>query len=103
MDFLENIVTEANAEKRVILIENEDKAFLDLNRLQFSFDSIFENKWLMTIHNIKATWKILNGVNFQCEWKKTEDSFGKLKSELEKGHLKWKLSFNVDFLGYIIN
>ena len=93
VDFLEDIVAEADAEKRIILIEDEDKASLDLNRPQFSSDPIFGSKWLMTIHNTKAAWKILDGVNFQCEWKRTEDSFGKLKSELEKGQLKWELQF----------
>ena len=39
----------------------------------------------MTIHNTEAAWKILDGVNFQCEWERTEDSLRKLKSELEKG------------------
>ena len=34
---------------------------------------------------------------------RTEDSLGKLKSELEKGQLKWKSSFNADFLGHIID
>ena len=42
----------------------------------------------MTIHDIKAGWKILNGVNFQCKWERTEDSLEKLKSELGKGQLK---------------
>ena len=57
----------------------------------------------MTIHNTEGAWKILNGVNFQCEWERTEDSLGKLKSELEKGQLKWESSFDADFLGYIID
>ena len=57
----------------------------------------------MTIHNTEAAWKILNGVNFQCEWEKTEDSLGKLKSELEKGQLKWESSFDAYFLGHIID
>ena len=57
----------------------------------------------MTIHNTEAAWKILNEANFQCEWKKTEDSFEKLKSELEKGQLKWESSFDADFLSYIID
>ena len=38
----------------------------------------------MTIHNTKAAWKILDEVNFQCEWERTEDSLKKLKSEMEK-------------------
>ena len=57
----------------------------------------------MTIHNTKGAWKILDEVNFQCEWERTEDSHGKLKSELEKGQLKWELSFDADFLGHIID
>ena len=47
----------------------------------------------MTIHNTEGAWKILDGVNFQCEWERTENSLGKLKSELEKGQLKWESSF----------
>ena len=85
MDFLENIVAEADAERRIILIEDKDEASPDLNRPWFSSDPISRSKWLMTIHNIKATWKILDEVNFQCEWERTEDSLGKLKNELEKG------------------
>ena len=42
-------------------------------------------------------------MNFQCEWERTEDSLGKLKSELEKGQLKWESSFDADFLGHIID
>ena len=57
----------------------------------------------MTIHDTEGAWKILDGVNFQCEWERTEDSLGKLKSELEKGQLKWESSFNADFLGHIID
>ena len=57
----------------------------------------------MTIHNTEGAWKMLDGVNFQCEWERTEDSLRKLKSELEKEQLKWELSFNVDFLGHIID
>ena len=103
MDFLENIVAETNAERGVILIEDEDEISPDLNRSHFSSDPISGSKWLMTIHNTEAAWKILNGVNFQCEWERIEDSLGKLKSELEKGQFKWELSFDVDFLGHIIN
>ena len=102
VDFLEDIVTEADAKEEVILIEDENKASLDLNRPQFSFDPIFENKWLMTIHNTEAAWKILDGVNFLCEWKRTEDSLGKLKSKLEKRQLKWESSFNADFLAPLL-
>ena len=57
----------------------------------------------MTIHDTEGAWKILDGVNFQCEWERTEDSLGKLKSELEKGQLKWESSFDADFLGHIID
>ena len=103
MDFLKDIVVEADTERGVILIENEDEASLDLDRPQFSSDPISGSKWLMTIHNTKAAWKILNGVKFQCEWERTEDSLGKLKSELEKGQLKWESSFDADFLGHIID
>ena len=42
----------------------------------------------MTIHNTEGAWKILDGANFQCEWERTKDSFGKLKIELEKEQLK---------------
>ena len=103
VDFLEDIVAEADVEEGVILIEDEDKASLDLNRPQFSSDPISRNKWSMTIHNTEAAWKILDGVNFQCKWERTEDSLGKLKSELEKEQLKWELSFDADFLGHIID
>ena len=58
VDFLDNIVAkvnvETNAEERIILIENEDEASLDLNRLWFSFDPISGSKWLITIHNTEA-------------------------------------------------
>ena len=103
MDFLEDIVAETDVERGVILIEDEDKASPDLNRPQFSSDPIFRSKWLMTIHNTEAAWKILNGVNFQCEWERTEDSFEKLKSELEKEQLKWESSFDANFFGHIID
>ena len=42
----------------------------------------------MTIHDTERAWKILDGANFQCEWERTEDNLGKLKSELEKEQLK---------------
>ena len=42
----------------------------------------------MTIYDTEGVWKILNRVNFQCEWERTEDSLKKLKSELEKGQFK---------------
>ena len=103
MDFLEDIVAETNAERGVILIEDEDKISPDLNRPQFSSDPISGSKWSMIIHNTEVTWKILDGANFQCEWERTEDSFRKLKSELEKGQLKWESSFDADFLGHIID
>ena len=103
MDFLEDIVAEADAERGVILIEDENEASPNLDKPWFSSDSISRSKWSMTIHNTEAAWKILDGVKFQCEWERTEDSFGKLKSELEKGQLKWELSFDVDFLGHIID
>ena len=102
MNFLENIIAKADAEK-IILIEDEDEVSLDLNRLQFSFDPISRSKWSITIHNTKAAWKILDGVNFQCKWERTEDNLGKLKSELKKGQLKWESSFDADFLGHIID
>ena len=57
----------------------------------------------MTVCNISAAWKVLNGVKFQCGWERTEDSFKKLKSELMKGQLKWESSFDADFLGHIIS
>ena len=57
----------------------------------------------MTIYDTEVAWKILDGANFQCEWERTEDNLRKLKSKLEKGQLKWKSSFNADFLGHIIN
>ena len=88
VDFLEDIIAEVDAKEGVILIKDEDKASLNLNKPQFSSDPISRSKWLMTIYNTKAAWKILNRVNFQCEWERTEDSLGKLKSELEKGQLK---------------
>ena len=56
-----------------------------------------------TIHDTEGAWKILDGANFQCEWERTEDSLGKLKSELEKEQLKWESSFDADFLGHIID
>ena len=84
MDFLEDIVAETDAERGVILIEDNDKISPDMNRPQFSSDPISGSKWSMTIHNTEGAWKILDGVNFQCEWERTEDSLGKLKSELER-------------------
>ena len=54
MDFLEDIVAEADAEEGVILIEDEDEASLDLNKPQFSSDPISGSKWSMTIHDTKA-------------------------------------------------
>ena len=103
MDFLEDIIAETDTERGVILIEDEDEISPDLNRPQFSSDSISGSKWLMTIHDTEVAWKILDGANFQCEWERTEDSLRKLKSELEKGQLKWELSFDADFLGHIID
>ena len=103
MDFLEDIVAETDAKKEGILIEDEDEISPDLNKPQFSSDPISESKWSITIHDTEAAWKILDGANFQCEWERTEDSLGKLKSELEKGQLKWESSFDADFFGHIIN
>ena len=103
MDFLEDIVAETDAERGVILIEDEDEISPDMSKPRFSSDPIFGSKWLMTIHDTEEAWKILDGVNFQCEWERTEDSLGKLKRELEKGQLKWELSFDADFLGHIID
>ena len=103
MDFLEDIVAETDVERGVILIKNKDKISPNLNKPHFSSDPISRSKWSMTIHNTEGTWKILNGVNFQCEWERIEDSLGKLKSELEKGQLKWELSFDADFLDHIID
>ena len=74
-----------------------------MNRPQFSSNPISGSKWSMTIHNTESAWKILDGVNFRCEWERTEDSLGKLKSELEKGQLKWESSFDADFFGHIID
>ena len=54
VDFLENIIVEVNAEEKIILIEDEDEASLNLNRLQFSFDPISKSKWSMIIHNTKT-------------------------------------------------
>ena len=101
MDFLEDIVAENDAERGVILIEDENKISPDVSRPRFSSDPISGSKWLMTIHDTEGAWKILDGANFQ--WERTEDSLGKLKRELEKGQLKWELSFDVDFLGHIID
>ena len=103
MDFLEDIVAETDTEREIILIEDEDEISSDVNRLQFSSDPISGSKWSMTIHNTEEAWKILNGANFQCKWERTEDSLGKLKSELKKGQLKWESSFDADFLGHIID
>ena len=57
----------------------------------------------MTIHDTEGAWKILDGVNFQYKWERTEDSLKKLKRELEKGQLKWESSFDADFFGHIID
>ena len=103
MDFLEDIVAETDPERGVILIEDEDEISPDMNRPRFSSDPISGSKWSMTIYDTEGAWKILDGANFQCEWERTEDSLGKLKSELEKGQLKWKSSFDADFLGHIID
>ena len=103
MDFLEDIVAETDAERGVILIEDEDEISPDVSRPRFSSDPISGSKWSMTIHDTEGAWKILDGANFQCEWERTEDSLGKLKSELEKGQLKWESSFDADFLGHIID
>ena len=103
MDFLEAIVAETDVERGVILIEDKDEISSDMSRPRFSSDLISGSKWLMTIHNIEGTWKILDGTNFQCEWERTEDSLGKLKSELKKEQLKWESSFDANFLGYIID
>ena len=85
IDFLEDIVAETDAERRVILIEDEDEISPDVNRPQFSSDPISGSKWSMTIHDTEGAWKILDGANFQCEWERTEDSLRKLKSKSEKG------------------
>ena len=103
MDFFEDIVAETDAEKGVILIEDEDEISPDVNKPRFSSDPISGSKWSMTVHDTEEAWKILDGANFQCEWERTEDSLGKLKSELEKGQLKWESSFDADFLGHIID